>query len=317
MPQKSRMSMAASKKRSSTSIVFVCSKSTKNKLNDEFYDMDDDLISGFKTDEDDDVDCANEESVDESSDVITEEAVLELTEKVMKWREIGYNCGVRGAGTSGSTYYRNLSKKNKTVKAGKISKFITGWLSTAKSNTENLDSAASTAANSETATSITSSYDVSTASNTTSAIASITANATASEINVDDVDIDESIFGVLDQYNIFGETMESSDREDGPSPDKTPAHTVANAIKNLLASEANVTRNVQIEKKSNLMAYQRIQAIAIVRYLQMLQEGKSITESSADVAMTLYQKKVIWSYKSRSIRGWAEEYMLTGSNPYL
>ena len=125
----------------------------------------------------------------------------------------------------------------------------------------------------------------------------------------DELDVDFSIFGILDQYNIFGEILQSEDKNIVKSK---PIYTAAEAIKRLMDNEAHVTRNVIIEKKAKLMAYERIQAIAIVRHLQLLQEGKSKMEASADVAMTLYQKRGIWTYKARSIRGWAEEYLLTG-----
>ena len=84
----------------------------------------------------------------------------------------------------------------------------------------------------------------------------------------DELDVDFSIFGILDQYNIFGEILQSEDKNIVKSK---PIYTAAEAIKRLTENEAHVTRNVIIEKKAKLMAYERIQAIAIVRYLQLLQ----------------------------------------------
>jgi hypothetical protein len=52
-----------------------------------------------------------------------------------------------------------------------------------------------------------------------------------------------------------------------------PKYTAAEATKYLLENEAHVVRNVIIEKKAKLMASQRIQALATVRNLQLLQDG--------------------------------------------
>jgi hypothetical protein len=80
MPQKSKMSKAASKKRPAKSCSFVSNKLISLGVNnqDEVYDIDDDLINGFKTDDD------GEECEVEVNDPITEEGVAELTKKITK-----------------------------------------------------------------------------------------------------------------------------------------------------------------------------------------------------------------------------------------
>jgi hypothetical protein len=191
---------------------------------------------------------------------------------------------------------RNLSKQKRTSDASKVSKSIKGWLVPTSSS-----SLPSTSSSSATGTA--------TESNSTAA----TATAVGGTLNDDrnkNLDMDFSIFGILDEYNIFGEILESDENEDKAKP----KYAAAEATKHLLENEAHVTRNVIIEKKAKLMAYQRTQALAIVRYLQLLQDGTNKMEASADVAMTVYQKRGIWSYKARSIRGW---YLLTGENVLL
>jgi hypothetical protein len=143
MPQKLKMSKAASKKRPANSGSFVSNKLVNLGVNkqDEIYYIDDDLINGFKADDDGD------ECEVEVDDPITEEGVAELTEKVLRWRNLGNNFGVRGAGTSERTFYRNLSKQKKTTDAGKITKSITGWL-VSKENMTSSSSSAATGASS-------------------------------------------------------------------------------------------------------------------------------------------------------------------------
>lgn len=126
---------------------------------------------------------------------------------------------------------------------------------------------------------------------------------------------DDDIFGVFDQYNLFGD---DNDFDIGGHQVEVPhVHSPQSAIENLLKNEANITRDKIIEKKKSLMAYQRIQAIAIVRYIQLTLEGHSKMKASAEVAMCLYQKKGMWTYKARSIRGWSAHYLKTGNIAFL
>jgi hypothetical protein len=306
MPQKSKMSKAASKKRPANSCSFVSNKLISLGVNnqDEVYDIDDDLINGFKTDDD------GEECEVEVNDPITEEGVAELTEKVLRWRDLGNNFGVRGAGTSERTFYRNQSKQKKTTDAGKITKSITGWLV----SKENITSSSTAATGASSCQLSSSSSATSTATEKAIETTASAATATLHDNMDEEFDTDFSIFGILDQYNLFGEMLESENKN---QLKRKPMYTAMEAIRHLLEKEAHVTRNVSIENRAKLMAYQRIQAIAILRYLQLLQEGKNKMEASADVAMTLYQKCGIWTYKARSIRGWAEDYMLTGKTSII
>ena len=88
------MSLAASRKRPANSSSFTSNKLINHGENkqDEFFDIDDDLLSGFKTDDENDE--VIEEEVD---DLISEEAVTDLTNKVMRWRDPGTNCGIRNS----------------------------------------------------------------------------------------------------------------------------------------------------------------------------------------------------------------------------
>jgi hypothetical protein len=79
-------------------------------------------------------------------------------------------------------------------------------------------------------------------------------------------DPDDDILGVLIQYNLFDDDhgLDNGDHE--------VAATMLLHQKNamlLLRNENNVNRDKLVEKKESLMAYQRIQALAIVKYLQL------------------------------------------------
>jgi hypothetical protein len=212
MPQKSKMSKAALKKRTASSTSFISNKLTNYGVSkqDEYYDIDDDLLSGFKTDDE----CEEEVEV-EVDEQITEETVAELTSKVTQWIDPGHNCGVRGAGTSESTFYRNLSKQKKTSEAGKESKSIKYWL--VPTSSSSLPSTSS-------------STGTSTESNSTAATATAL-DGTLNDDTNEDLDIDFSIFGILDENNIFGEILESEDKNEVKAK---PKYTAAEAKKNLL-----------------------------------------------------------------------------------
>lgn len=122
----------------------------------------------------------------------------------------------------------------------------------------------------------------------------------------DNVINDDDIFAILDAYNIFG------DEEIGEPAFKIPKFTMKEAIANLLVAEAKVTRNKKDEKKSLLQAYQRVQGLALLRYFQLILDGNLKMIASAEVALCLYQKEGIWSYKARSKRSWGEHYLMKG-----
>ena len=111
---------------------------------------------------------------------------------------------------------------------------------------------------------------------------------------------------MLDPYDIFG------DEEVNVEEVKPPKYTMETAIDNLMKVEANITRNKKVEKKSFLQTYQRIQGLALLNYFQLVIDGKLKMQASADVAFSLYQKRGQWSYKARSIRGWADHYLKEG-----
>ena len=78
-----------------------------------------------------------------------------------------------------------------------------------------------------------------------------------------------------------------------------------------MSEEATVTRRVRIEKKKGVMAFKVLQAIAVVRYFQLRMEGESEINSSTEVATAIYGKKSPSSIKARSIRYWADVYLVT------
>ena len=73
-----------------------------------------------------------------------------------------------------------------------------------------------------------------------------------------------------------------------------------------------MSRNKKEEKKNFVERYKTVQAMALIRYYQLMLEGKEKMHASSEVAHALYNKKGIWSYKARSVRGWAEQYLKTG-----
>ena len=131
------------------------------------------------------------------------------------------------------------------------------------------------------------------------------------ESPVDPVIDEDHFFHLLGQYDIFNDEKEE---EIIVLP---PKFTMQSAIENLLSVEANITRNKRMEKKSFLMKCQSIQGLALVRYFQMILEGVEKMKASAEVALVLYHKRGIWSYKARSIRGWGKHYLQTGISSVL
>ena len=93
----------------------------------------------------------------------------------------------------------------------------------------------------------------------------------------------------------------------------TPKYTdVSSALEALLETDANVTRNVVSEKRKGLMGWEVLRANAVARYFQLREEGKGKMEASAHVAENTYFKKGRDSYKARSIRGWADDWLREG-----
>ena len=66
------------------------------------------------------------------------------------------------------------------------------------------------------------------------------------------------------------------------------------------------TRTKRIEQKNDMMAWEIVRATAVARYLQLLMDGAQKMAASATVAFNFYFKQGNNSFKSRSIRNWAE-----------
>lgn len=137
------------------------------------------------------------------------------------------------------------------------------------------------------------------------AIATATATTAAVEsTNADEILDDNDYMGIIDDDLL----------EDKVSQRKTPKYTALEAIENLLQNEANITRNIKAEAKKGLETYQRVQALSIVRYLQLIGEGELKMDASAKAVESFFPaiKAGKWSFKARSIRGWTAEYLVTG-----
>jgi hypothetical protein len=93
---------------------FVCKSVEIIELeDDEYFDIDDDRISNFK-EVGEDIECDEIENVyDEAIPQLT----VEFVTKCKSWRKVGQNSGVRGAGTSKSTFTRIKRKALDTATA--------------------------------------------------------------------------------------------------------------------------------------------------------------------------------------------------------
>ena len=79
---------------------------------------------------------------------------------------------------------------------------------------------------------------------------------------------------ILDDNDIMG-MIECDLPEGSDTQGKVPKYTELEAIENLFKNEANIDRNVKAEAKKGLETYQRVQALSIVRYLQLVGVSKS------------------------------------------
>ena len=256
---------------------------------DEYSDIDDDRISNFK-------DVGEDTELDVIEDVRCEpipQLSVEFVTKCRLWREVGHNSGVRGAGTSKSTFTRTKRKALDTATTALSCQKVTGFWK----------SGIATFPESKILRAINHSTPATTSS--TSALPP-TVDPLVDESPVDPVIDEDHFFHLLDQYDIFNDEKEM---EIVVLP---PKFTMKSAIENLLSVEANITRNKRVEKKSFLMRYQCVQGLALVRYFQLILEGVEKMKASAEVALVLYHKRGIWSYKARSIRGWGKHYLQTG-----
>lgn len=226
---------------------------------------------------------------------------VKATEK--RWRETGFNAGVRGYGTSKRTFYRNNAKVAQRVASGEGSTGLMSWLRS-HTSTDNLDLASS--------------------------ISTFEAEAN------DDVDIENNIENdetdYLEYNDIFDKILNCDTNEEGTRGSSSSSSSNRNnrsnrtsnkeivknkysrteAIALLLNTHGNVSRNVAVELKKGLQHYQILQATAIAKYFQLLEEGTPVMKASYFVASFLYRKTAKNSYKARCIRGWASYYLQTG-----
>lgn len=279
-----------------------CAKGV-NENEDELSDVDDDRLSNF-------VDIADIEELDHIEDVKNEDVPLlskDFIAKCYLWRAKGNNSGVRGLGTSHRTFKRRKKELKERASSALTCRNIADFL-VHKSVKEsiNLSSFIPLEANTD---------DAIIASAVTEDVGTLVddnevPNAEMNEINHgEDFLVDD--LSLLDPCNILGE---ENVKEVDAAP---PKHSIESAIDNLLNEEGKVTRNKKLEKKNFLERYQTVQAMALIRYFQLLLEGTEKMTASAEVASVLYNKKGIWSYKARSVRGWADLYLKTGANEYI
>ena len=283
-------------------------------LQDEYFDLDDDRLENFR-DAGEDVEI---DYLEDAANEIIPTPSRDFVSKVKSWREDGNNSGVRGAGTSYRTFKRNKRKLKDTQSAAKTCKSITGFLVPVVNHATQSASVVSAPDEIEP----TPNEDTPFPNEIVSVPDGITPSDIINEDAIDDKFMDDNaiddnvidddviddnvvddnvingddIFGILDAYNMFG------DEEIGEPAVKIPKFTMKEAIANLLVAEAKVTRNKKDEKKSLLQAYQRVQRLALLRYFQLILDGNLKMKASAEVALCLYQKEGIWSYKARSIR---------------
>ena len=275
-----------------------CAKGV-NENEDELSDVDDYRLSNS-------VDIADIEELDHIEDVKNEDIPLlseDFVAKCYLWRANGNNSGVRGFGTSHRTFKRSKKELKERAYSALTCRNIADFL-VHKSVKEsiNLSSFIPLEANTD---------DAIIASAVTDDVDdNEVPNAEMNEINHgEDFLVDD--LSLLDPCNILGD--ENVKKVDAAPP----KHSIESAIDNLLNEEGKVTRNKKLEKKNFFERYQTVQAMALIRYFQLLLEGTEKTTASAEVASDLYNKKGIWSYKARSVRGWADLYMKTGADEYI
>ena len=231
--------------------------------------------------QDDDEDDLDMNMLDKEAD----EKIEQMREK--RWRPSGHNSNVRGAGTGRATYFAHQSNERSLARdANAHSQPITGFFTRATSTEASL---------------------------------------------MEDEVIEEDLITDDQQPNDRVEDEEYEFRDDefddlfGPQ-DHVPATGRASAVAVKLTVEqgikklndsgwANPSRSVAKEKKIELMAWQRVQAQAVLSYLENRKEGQGKMEASANVAKVLFSKKGTSSYKSRTIRFWAAQFLLTGILP--
>ena len=211
---------------------------------------------------------------DESNEVKIED-FDDLVNEAKKWKATGSNFGIRNFGTSRSTFYVKRNEQNKLKEVATV----TGQ----QKMTDFLQQASSCNDGNDDNDDI---YDL---------------ILKCEECNMNDSNHDE-ITTCDDNY------------PKRKKPASSSKYSRSDAIENLLKEEAKVTRDVYREKKMGLAHHEVIQAMAILRYFQKMEDGENKTEASENVAQNLYQPKVKQgSYKSRCIRRWADHYLETGN----
>ena len=267
-----------------------CAKSV-HQIEDECIDIDDGRVSNF-------VDIDDKEGLDQTDDVEKEDIPLlseEIVAKCYLWRPTGHKCGVRGAGTSQSTYKRRKKKLKKRTLSALTCRNITNFL-VHKSENEPIILTSVPPLEADAIPVV------------TEDVGSIIENNLIPDAEINhEADSAFEDLCILDPCNILGdETV----KEVNPAP---PKHSMESAISHLLNEEGKGTRNKKIEQKNFLERYQTVQAMALIRYFQLILEGTEKMRASAKVANNIYNKKGIWSYKARSVRGRADQYLTTGA----
>ena len=111
--------------------------------------------------------------------------------------------------------------------------------------------------------------------------------------------------------------IDGSDEEIGRvDEDIIAKHTIAGAIAELETNQAAVVRNNAQNRKNKIDHWYYLQALSILRYLQLVESsngGKKV-EASRKVAAVLFGKldETVNSYKSQLIRNWAKNFLVTG-----
>ena len=84
---------------------------------------------------------------------------------------------------------------------------------------------------------------------------------------------------------------------------------IREGIEMLLTGEANLCRNISVNKKNKIDKWYYIQALAVLRYLQLVDKNCHKMAASENVASILFNEPNKGSNKSRQIRAWADYYL--------
>ena len=204
------------------------------------------------------------------SDEEADAKIAKLHESEKRWRQTGHNSNVRGAGSSRSTFFANQARTRALANdAMQHSQPIGGFFTRPTGPPQIADDVVREEDQSDEEPD--------------------EPPVVRQEYEYDDDEFDD-LFGHYDP----GAATATSD---------FVKLTVEQGIRRLNEDAvANPSRNIAKEKKIDLMAWQRLQATAVLSYLTYRHEGEGKMNASAMVAKVIYSKTGTSSYKARAIR---------------